>query len=230
MSQTKDRVQPARTTIVGGQPPGNAREAVPIPVGLEELLGMAAATPDFAEALLKDSSAAAAAAGLELTATETAILGAIDGRQLTLMIDEVRGQLPEPDRRAFFEQAAVAIAVLVGGAAAAGVGCGSKKQSRPVGQAGDSPMDPPATQPDAAARAMPREPPETHAPTKGIRPDRTRPKTPEPGPITGSRPRRKPKSMRESMKERSVPARNLSMTPATYGMRNPNKATGPVKP
>ena len=236
MSQTKDRVQPARTTIVGGQPPGNARQVAPIPVALEELLGMAAATPDFAEALLKDSDAVAAAADLDLTATERAILKAIDGQQLTLMVDEVREQLPESDRRAFFEQAALAIAVMVGGGAAAAAGCGPKKKSRPAGEEGDtsmgaSPMDPATSQADASTPVMSREPPVRNSPTKGIRPDRDRVKAPGSAPITGSRPlRKKKKSMREAMKERSVPADKRDMTPPTYGMRNPNKPPGPVTP
>jgi len=229
MSQTKDRAQPARTTIVGGQPPGNAREMPPIPVALEELLGMAAATPDFAEALLKDPHGAAAAADLKLTGTERAILRAIDGQQMRLMVDEVRDQLPDSDRRAFFEQAALAVAVLVGGAAAAAAGCAPKNRSRPAGEAGDksmdtdSPMDPATSQADAATPVMQRQRPEIHAPTKGIRPKRPRPKTPDPGPTTGSRPRRRKRSMRQGMKERDTPARSRHHPPPTFGQRSPNR-------
>ena len=54
-----EKKQAARTTIVGGQPPGNERDLPPIPVALERLLGMAAAEEAFARALLTEVSAAA---------------------------------------------------------------------------------------------------------------------------------------------------------------------------
>lgn len=63
MSKTRKVHQPAKTTIVGGQPPGNSRDMATVPVGLEELLGMAAVDGAFAEALLTDPPAASARAG-----------------------------------------------------------------------------------------------------------------------------------------------------------------------
>jgi hypothetical protein len=95
--------QAVKTTIVGGQPPGNERQTATIPVALEDVLGLAAAEPAYADALLDDPQAAARAAGVELTATEGAILSAVDRDSLTRMIAEVRDQQPEQERRVFLE-------------------------------------------------------------------------------------------------------------------------------
>ena len=258
MSDAKDRAHPAQTTIVDGPPPGNAWEAPPIPVALEELLGMAAATPAFAEALLADPRAAAEAAALALTATEEAILGAVDRDQLALMIAEVREQLPEPDRRAFLEQSALAIAVLLGGGmAVTGAGCKSEKTSRSAGsprqgamgtsptdpdpaagmQAAPPPPPPPALPPgpDASTPVMQREPPmhhEPYEPTKGIRPDRIRPKAPDPGKTTGSRPNPRTKPMRppRTLKSAGVRPPRPPNQPPTFGMRPPDSYPEPPKP
>ncbi|MFH2007622.1 MAG: hypothetical protein ABI333_13635 [bacterium] len=206
MSQNKDRGPAARTTIVGGLPLGNDRGPATIPVALEELLGLAAAEPAFGDALLGDPLAAARAAaragGVELTVTEGAILAAVDRGALTRMIAEVRDRQPEPERRAFLEQAALALTALVGGGAAL-AGCeekarhpGRRPARRPV-DTGARPDRPPGLE-DAGVRRLqipqgirperirhrkdPRE-------TTGIRPDRPRPPRPLPK-VTGIRPRR----------------------------------------
>lgn len=119
------RREAARTTIVGGQPPGNAREVPPIPVGLEHLLGLAAASPEFAEALRRDPRAAVQATGLALSASERAILSAVPAPALDQMVSQMNGRLAEPERRRFLEHAALAVAALVGGSALAA--CGDKK-------------------------------------------------------------------------------------------------------
>lgn len=194
----------AKTTIVGGQPPGNDRELATVPVGLEELLGMAAVDPEFAAALLTDPAAAVAASGLDLTPTEQAILGALDQAALVPMIVRVGQTLPEPERRAFLEQAAAAVVVLVGGAAAL-AGCkgdgGSKltKQKRRTRQpdwrdqadTGARPDRPhprarPKARPDASVE-MPKKPPKV---TTGIRP--RRPRSGRGLPMTGINPDRPP--------------------------------------
>jgi hypothetical protein len=83
--------QAVHTTIVGGQPPGNTRELPPIPVGIEQLLGMAAVNPDFARALAADRAAAIGASGVALTATERGILDAIDAPALALLVALMAG-------------------------------------------------------------------------------------------------------------------------------------------
>ncbi len=228
MSTDKGRVQPTQTSSVGGQPPGHTRELPPIPVALEELLGMAATAPDFARLLQRDPDAAAQAAGLTLSATEKAILRAIDPAQLNRMIDGVHHQLSEPDRRSFLEQAALAVAVLVGGAAVSAVaGCGPKPQTGSANNSGPaagggSSMQPPPPAPDAAAPVMNRPPPEMHAPVKGIRPDRLPPKT------AGIRPKKSKPPKRPRSRNRVAPRRDHP--PATFGQRrDPNRPSGPPK-
>lgn len=198
MAKTRDSRSAVKTTIVGGQPPGNSRDLDTVPVGLEELLGMAAVREEFAAALLAEPDAALAASGVDLTDTERAVLGALDGPQLEPMIDQVRQRLPEPDRRAFLEQAAAAVAVLVGGVAAVGAtlstaGCskgaserrGRKPVPREAADTGARPDRPPARA-DAGAGAgagvkekekekgRPRPGLRELRPTRGIRPRRPR--------------------------------------------------------
>ena len=57
MSDDREK-QAAKTTIVGGPPPENDRELPPIPVGIEEILGMASVNHDFAGVLFEDRPAA----------------------------------------------------------------------------------------------------------------------------------------------------------------------------
>ncbi len=185
MSLKKDRSPAAKTTIVGGQPPGNERQPANIPVALEELLGLAAAEPAFTDALLDDPQAAARAAGVALTATEGAILTAVDRDSLFRMIAEVREQQPEQERRAFLEQAALALTALVGGGAVA-AGCNDKSKGtggrRPERRSADTGARPdrPSKSEDAGATH--------HGAGRTIRPDRHRPLRPLPK-VTGIRPR-----------------------------------------
>ncbi len=195
MSDTRKPHQAAKTTIVGGQPPGNDRELATVPVGLEELLGMAAVDDAFAEALLKDSEAAVQASGVKLTPTEASILKAMNGAALLPMIAQVRSSLPEPERRAFLEQAASAVALLVGaGAVLAATGCksgssgtarnepnkapkkGRKPTPRELADTGARPDRPPARD-DAGVKPMGRPRPDIKEtrPNRGIRPRRPQP-------------------------------------------------------
>jgi hypothetical protein len=203
-----------KTTIVGGQPPGNERPLPPIPVGIEEILGMAAVNDDFAKALYANRDSAVSASGVELTATERGILAAIDAASLRQMVGNVDGVFPNRERRAFLARSAAALLVLAGGgaAAAAVAACSdSKKKSgvHPTGpepadaeaaaalppDAGDAPAD--AALPDDAAPlppdARPR-PPEVPQ-TRGISPDRPKPagaRPDRPRPTKGIRPDRPP--------------------------------------
>lgn len=164
------RKQPARTTIVGGQPPGNARDLPPVPAGLEDLLSMAATSGEFAAALLRDRSRAAEAAGVSLTPAETAILGAVGEASLTQMIARVGSALPQVDRRLFLERAAAAVALLVGGSAL--TACGDKTPKGAGTPRGSAPPAPPSRprkrelDVDGGAR------PDRAMDPAGIRPDR----------------------------------------------------------
>lgn len=143
------RHKAARTTIVGGQPAGNERDAPPIPVALEHILGLAAVSPSFAKELRQRRASALNATGLELTPSERAILGAVPDETLSQMISRMDRRLPEPDRRTFLEHAALAMAALVGGGVLGSSG-GCKRASRDRSQETRPPAD------------------------KGIRPDRLR--------------------------------------------------------
>ena len=201
-----------KTTIVGGQPPGNERPMPPIPIGIEELLGMAAVNRDFATALAADREAAIIASGVELTGTERGILSAIDDRTLAQMVVNVEGGVPNRARRAFLSRSAAALLVLAGGGAIASA-CGSDDKRQPKhrpdvagGARPDIPEPPPqpadASVPiDAEAAALdptgsgigagygnrPDRPTHRPQPKKGISPKRPTPKQPLPdAPIAGA--------------------------------------------
>ncbi|MHC4661991.1 MAG: hypothetical protein ACYS8W_09920 [Planctomycetota bacterium] len=107
--------QAVKTTIVGGQPPGNERPLQKVPVGIEQLLAMAAVDNEFAAALMNDHESATAASGVELTQTEKGILSSIPAPALKQMIGNVRGRIPAKERRAFLKKSAAALLALVSG-------------------------------------------------------------------------------------------------------------------
>ncbi len=133
--------QAAKTTIVGGQPPGNQRLLNEVPVGLEQLLAMAAASEDFARVLREDPDAAIAASELRITATEQAVLRATPEPMLAKMIARVAEALPRPERRVFLERAASALAVLVGAVALGACKDGDKAAQSAQGSGATDPMD-----------------------------------------------------------------------------------------
>ncbi len=134
--------QAAKTTIVGGQPPGNQRLLSEVPVGLEQLLAMAAASEDFARALREDPDSAVKASGLDLTPTEQAVLGATPKPMLAKMIARVAEALPRPERRAFLERAAAALVALVGAATLGACKDGDKSAQGAKGSGATEPMEP----------------------------------------------------------------------------------------
>ena len=193
-----------KITIVGGQPPGNQRPMQPVPVGLEELMAMAAVSDEFSEALWDDRDGAVTASGVELTSTELSILGAVDDATLKRMVTSVGSGIPEQDRRGFLNMSAAAMLALVGGGSlAAGVaGCdrGTSKGIRPdhpgpTGARPDRP-DPPDPEPKGSASESTGSEPEPETakpdarplprPPTGARPDR-------PSPSRGVRPNRPPR-------------------------------------
>jgi len=207
MSEKTKSHRAAKTTIVGGQPPGNDRDLTTVPVGLEELLGMAAVDDAFAEALLTDPVQTVEASGVTLTATEQAILGALDRAALEPMIARIADRLPEPERRAFLEQATAAVVVLVGGGAALGA-AGCKEGNRSTTAEKKEPK---------GRKPTPREAVDT-----GARPDRpeAQPDRPKPQPVTGVRPDRPPVRPDAGVKPRERPR------PTVKNMR-PNRGTRP---
>ncbi|MCU0726591.1 MAG: Os1348 family NHLP clan protein [Planctomycetes bacterium] len=62
-----------------------------VPRGIEALLHRAAVDTRFRGLLLDDPLAAAAAAGLELSTSERAVLGALPGDQLARLVDRIAG-------------------------------------------------------------------------------------------------------------------------------------------
>jgi len=104
----------------------------PIPVGMEELVSMAAASDDYARELVARRDQAAEASGVELTSTERAMLRAIDDATLTGVIEQWRDKLPAPERREFLERASAALVILVGGGVVTGA-AGCEKQTSSSG-------------------------------------------------------------------------------------------------
>lgn len=161
-----------RTTIVGGRPPESAGAPPPVPTGLQRLLRLASVDEGFQAQLLQQRADFAEAAGVELSASERAVLNAASPEQLSQMI----GCLPPPptDRRTFLKEAALAALALVAAPALSGCKPGDAaaeappRPDRPMATRGIRPIDRPLLDdPDAGARV---ERPEMH--TKGgIAPD-----------------------------------------------------------
>ena len=156
-----------RTTIVGGRPPEAQGGLPPVPIGLERLLRLAAVDPAFGAELIARRVEVAAAAGVDLTRSEAAILAAIPAAQLEAMIARVPPPAPS-GRREFLQQAAASAVVALGGAALAS--CEKCMPTRGI-------------QPD-----VPPPRPDEPTPTTGIAPDVPPPRPVEPMPPTGIAP------------------------------------------
>lgn len=167
-----------RPTIVGGRPPGDDAELPPVPTGIQRLLRLASVDDDFRRELVARPAALATTAGVDLTASERAVLEAIDARQL----DEMARNMPPPPapRRDFLRQTAATAVVLLGGAALSGTiqaccpGLGEDSPPRALRRdmqedGGASPEEPPERPEsrlmETEGGAEPDEPPE---PTEGI--------------------------------------------------------------
>ncbi len=174
----------------------------PIPVGLEDLVGMAAASPDFAEELVARRQDAVLASGVALAPTEAAVLEAVDGQTLSRMIETCRAQQANEARRAFLTRASAAMLLLLG---AGGLAACEKKSSGTGGKTTTPNHKPalpgkmPAPQMGPAMAAQPdggtpraRPVPQVSA---GVRPPRPRPERPS-GVKTGISPEhRRPKKL-----------------------------------
>lgn len=199
-----------RTTIVGGQPPGNARPLGEVPIGMERLLGLAAVDDRLAAELERDPRSLAEECGITLEPTELSVLAATPPGALRGMLDGIRTGLAEPARREFMKRASVlAVALFATGGAAAG-GC-KKTTPDPSPAPGSGPgpgatdmgspsagMDTPPEDMAPPPRAMTAEPdagppPRTPPPyvdqvKRGVSPRRPRPPKPPPT-TTGVRPK-----------------------------------------
>jgi hypothetical protein len=182
-----------RTTIVGGRPPEDSAELPPVPTGIQKLLRLASVDDAFRRELLRRRAGIAAVAGVELTASEQAILAATTAEQLEQMI---RWLPPPPaSRRTFLRQTASTAVMLLGGAVLAECAGCSKDQGARTPSGGDA--DAGASPPDAALRpdvdlgqlgggAAPDMPPlrPVELPTAGgARPDWVGPTDEEPVPV-----------------------------------------------
>lgn len=180
----------AKTTIVGGQPPGNERRLPTIPVGIEQLLAMAAVNDGFAAALRRDRQQAVRASGVQLSATEAGILAAIDAAALEQMVARVENAIPEPDRRAFLSRSAAALLALAAGTLGTAVSGCERQPSRVQGirpQRPDSrpePARPQQTEPHAAPKRPDLGSPTPSAATPAS-PDAGRPAPAHEAPIGG---------------------------------------------
>lgn len=222
-----------KTTIVGGQPPGNERAPGGIPVGVEELLSMAAVEPEFAQALMERPEETIQASGVALTESEQAILKSVGPGNLAAMIDGVRGVMPDEQRRDFLGRSAAAVLLLASGVGSGAAACdwgmkatGSRpdpvehKYPAPTGARPDPPNPPPAPKPD-----MYRGPIET-----GSRPD----PPPAPEAVTGSRPdepEEKPPRKPDAGRKRPQPTRGIRPDRPKPPQRPPlSRGTRPDKP
>jgi hypothetical protein len=165
-----------RTTIVGGRPPETGAALPPVPTGLQRLLRLASVDAGFRGELVARRAAVAAAAGVELTASERAILAAIPAAQLEAMIGGLSP--PAPDRRGFLREAAASAVVLLGGAA---LGACDRVTDRLMPGCGGAAPDIPRSRDGGFAEPPP---PRQYGPMRpaGIRPEMLPPRPPEPPP------------------------------------------------
>jgi len=189
----KQEREAVKTTIVGGRPPGCGRDNGAIPRGVEVLVKKAAVDPEFRRVLLERRAAAAELIGLELTASEKAMIGVVPERQLENIVAHT--EVPDAQRRAFMGAAAAAMVAALGVAAG---GCNPTLGIRPEdvpATDGIRPDMPEGTEPKPAPAAPPAptgirpDVPADARTSKGIRPDVPKPKRPPAGAVSrGVRP------------------------------------------
>ncbi len=169
---TGDDTTSPRTTIVGGQPSKTTFPAPPIPTGIQTLVRLASVDAAFLDELVSRRSKMGEVTGVDLTASERAILDAIPADHLRDMASKMPP--PPPDRRDFLRQSAASAVVLLGGAAMADTltGCCDALERIDVnpmatggGAAPDWPDEPTPPLGDDDDSAQPTEPPTEPPPT-----------------------------------------------------------------
>jgi hypothetical protein len=146
-------------TIVGGQPPGAARQPLrDVPVGLEKVLYSAAIDPAFREALLRSDDRAGVVRdrGLKLQDSELAMLRLAPAEQLASAIGAIDTSETNLARRGFMRAVAGAVTLAAGSVLA---GCGDDAQ--PAGIRPD----------DVSAGVRPSDLGPDLSPSRGIQPD-----------------------------------------------------------
>lgn len=91
-----------------------------IPIGIERVLMQAAGDPRFAQAIQADRVGALEACGIDLTASEQAILDSLAAPLLTEMISGLSRNLVDQQRRTFLGRSTAMAALLLGGSALSG--------------------------------------------------------------------------------------------------------------
>jgi hypothetical protein len=91
--------------------PGGDRGTQPIPRGIEVLVKKASVDPAFRQALLEKRAAAAAEIGLELSATEAAMLDSVPRSQIEQIVQNTT--VPDEHRRVFLGKIAAAMVALL---------------------------------------------------------------------------------------------------------------------
>ncbi|HBL15213.1 MAG: hypothetical protein A2X36_07100 [Elusimicrobia bacterium GWA2_69_24] len=164
-----------RPTIVGPQPGGSGGRRAGVPRGLERLVALGALSPEWRGKVLAGPEVAAREAGLELSATEQAVLKSIPRKTLEAMIASFE-RISAPVRPSLMQMAAGSAAAAL--LAASLSGCDALTPVS-LGISPDAPeARPPQAEPAPAAPAQPSEKPEDRIligdPSRsigGIRPD-----------------------------------------------------------
>ncbi len=113
-----------------------------VPVGLEQVLFIAAREPDFRSALLRDRGAATMDRGLSLEPSEMATLGAASSSQLEAMIDGLDTSTESQDRRAFMRAVAATVVTIAAGAGAVACSPSEPGEFTSYGNLPDQPKEP----------------------------------------------------------------------------------------
>lgn len=109
-------------TIVGGRPMRRTMQVTDLPIGIEQVLTLAALNPGFREELLRDPVAAARRRAIELDPVEAALISSASPEQLQAMID--RMVIPsEMSRRGFSKAVAASVVAMIAGGAVLHAGC-----------------------------------------------------------------------------------------------------------
>lgn len=137
----------------------------PIPQGIEVLVRKASIDPQFKSLLLECRAAAAGTIGLELTASETAMLGFVPVAQLEAIIAQT--SVPQEHRRAFLGQAAAAMLAAIGAMA----GGSSQAMERLMPAPGGIAPKPPTPPPPPPAGIRPDKPPDAKPEAKPADPN-----------------------------------------------------------